>query len=48
MLLAVALQVLGAALVVAAAFLTFGLSAALLVAGVVLFAAGFSHEREAA
>lgn len=45
MLLAVALQILGAALVVAAAFLWFGVAAALLVSGLVLFAAGFAHER---
>ena len=45
MLLAVTLQILGAVFVVAAAFLWFGLEAALVVAGVVLFAAGFAHER---
>jgi hypothetical protein len=45
MLLAVALQVVGAALVVSAAFLWFGLAAALCTAGLVLFAAGFAHER---
>ena len=45
MLLAVVLQVVGAALVVAAAWLTFGVAAALLVAGATVFAAGVLRER---
>lgn len=47
MLLAVVLQIIGCALVVAAAYLWLGLPLALVVAGSVTFAAGFDRERNA-
>jgi hypothetical protein len=47
MLLAVALQIVGAALVVIAVCLVVGAPYGLGVAGVVLFVAGYAHERDA-
>lgn len=47
MLLAVVLQVIGAVLVVAACGLLFGAAVALLACGLIVFVAGYAHERSA-
>lgn len=48
MVLAVALQIVGAVCVVAACGFLFGAAVALLIAGAVVFAAGYAHERAGA
>ncbi len=48
MMLAVALQILGAVLVVVACACLFGVAVGLLVCGLIVFAAGYAHERAGA
>lgn len=47
MLLAVVLQVVGAACVVAACVVLFGAAVGLFMCGLIVFAAGYAHERSA-